>query len=74
MKKIIALGISFLLFVPLFGCRAEDSDTSIDPNAQIENGNIENDVQKDVEKQIEETGDNIDDFKNNTESKENTNE
>lgn len=58
MKKIIALGISFLLLVPLFGCRADENDTSTTPNTQIENGEVENGTEGDVEKQIEDAGEN----------------
>lgn len=74
MKKIIALGISFLLLVPLFGCKANEGDTSTTPNTQIEDGEVENGTEGDVEKQIEDASDGVDDLKNNTESKENTNE
>lgn len=117
MKKIIALGLSLSLFLPLTGCRtnagagartgagtgagvtapgtgagagtgggvatpgtgagvgtgtgATAPNTTTAPNARMESGNIENDIRGDVNQQIKQTGDNIDDFKNNTENREN---
>lgn len=67
MKKLIALGISLLLLVPLAGCRADEDDTSTTPNTEIEEEIDVDDTQKDAEQEKKDASDdNVDEGQENT--------
>lgn len=72
MKKLIALALSALLFLPLIGCRADEVETPVSPNNQTEEGADVDDTSKDAEEEKKEASDGVDDGKNNTDNQENT--